>query len=69
MKIILFFSIDGRSPRTFDMAEPSTSALLMGSRHVEGVALITSAALLFGILAAVVKSVSQRHRCSRHLPQ
>ena len=40
------------------MAEPSTSALLTGSRHVEGVALITSAALLFGILAAVVKSVT-----------
>mmetsp|Transcript_43515 Transcript_43515/g.141592 ORF Transcript_43515/g.141592 Transcript_43515/m.141592 type:complete len:401 (-) Transcript_43515:144-1346(-) len=40
------------------MAEPSTSALLAGSRHVEGVALITSAALLFGILAAVVKSVA-----------
>ncbi|EOD18570.1 hypothetical protein EMIHUDRAFT_243732 [Emiliania huxleyi CCMP1516] len=40
------------------MAEPSTSALLTGSRHVEGVALITSAALLFGILAAVVKSVA-----------
>ncbi|EOD30208.1 hypothetical protein EMIHUDRAFT_113428 [Emiliania huxleyi CCMP1516] len=33
-------------------------ALLTGSRHVEGVALITSAALLFGILAAVVKSVA-----------